>query len=151
EGRNDLFAIVTGTLGFLTAIVTAYIFLRPDEPEGRLGAVDATQIRSLLDKHGDADSLGYFALRNDKSVMWSPTGKSCIGYRVLSGVMLASGDPLGDSEAWPGAIKAFLDTAARHAWVPAVVGCSEHGAEVWCRQGALTALELGDEAIVDVT
>ncbi|HEX9030801.1 MAG TPA: phosphatidylglycerol lysyltransferase domain-containing protein [Streptosporangiaceae bacterium] len=150
EGRNDLFAIVTGTLGFFTVIMTAYLFLRPAEPEGRLGARDAEQIRVLLDKHGEADSLGYFALRTDKSVMWSPTGKSCIGYRVLSGVMLASGDPLGDPEAWPGAIRAFLDMATRHAWVPAVVGCSEQGAEVWCRIGELTALELGDEAIVDV-
>jgi lysyl-tRNA synthetase, class II len=65
--------------------------------------------------------------------------------------MLASGDPIGDPEAWPGAINAFLDEAARHAWVPAVLGCSELGAETWCREdGGLTALELGDEAIVNV-
>jgi hypothetical protein len=83
-------------------------------------------------------------------VIWSPTGKSCIGYRVLSGVMLAAGDPIGDPEAWPGAIHAFLDEAARHAWVPAVVGCGEQGAEVWCREGGLAALELGDEAVVTV-
>jgi lysyl-tRNA synthetase, class II len=83
-------------------------------------------------------------------VIWSPTGKACVCYRVVSGVMLASGDPLGDPEAWPGAIGPFLDEAARHAWAPAVMGCSELGAEVWCREGGLTALELGDEAIVDV-
>src|SRR5262249_29306495 len=64
--------------------------------------------------------------------------------------MLASGDPIGDPEAWPGAIHAFLDEAARHAWARAVMGCSELGAEVWCREGNLTALELGDEAIVEV-
>jgi len=69
---------------------------------------------------------------------------------VVSGVMLASGDPIGDKEAWPGAIQAFLNMASRHAWIPAVVGCSELGAEVWCRQGELTALELGDEAVVNV-
>src|ERR1700684_195772 len=64
--------------------------------------------------------------------------------------MLASGDPLGDPEAWPGAIGEFLADAARHAWRPAVMGCSELGAEVWCREGDLSALELGDEAIVNV-
>jgi lysyl-tRNA synthetase class 2 len=37
-----------------------------------------------------------------------------------------------------------------HAWAPAVMGCSELGAEVWCREGDLTALELGDEGIVNV-
>jgi lysyl-tRNA synthetase, class II len=150
ETRTDHFGFLTGSLGLFTLAVVAYLFLRPAEPHGRLRGQDAEQIRGLLDRYGEQDSLGYFALRTDKSVIWSPTGKSCIGYRVLSGVMLASGDPLGDSEAWPGAIHAFLDEAARHAWVPAVIGCGELGAEVWCREGELTALELGDEAIVSV-
>jgi lysyl-tRNA synthetase, class II len=150
EGRGDLFAIMAGGLGIFTVVVTAYLFLRPAEPRARLGAADAARIRELLDKHGDRDSLGYFALRDDKSVIWSPTGKACVCYRVVSGVMLASGDPIGDPEAWPGAIAPFLDEAARHAWAPAVMGCSELGAEVWCREGDLTALELGDEAVVNV-
>jgi lysyl-tRNA synthetase class 2 len=150
EARGDLFSILTGGLGIFTLVVTAYLFLRPAEPRARLGAADAARVRELLVKHGDRDSLGYFALRNDKSVIWSPTGKACVCYRVVSGVMLASGDPIGDPEAWPGAIGPFLDEAARHAWAPAVMGCSELGAEVWCREGHLTALELGDEAIVNV-
>jgi lysyl-tRNA synthetase, class II len=150
EARGDLFNILTSALGLFTLLVTAYLFLRPAEPRARLGAADAARIRDLLDRHGDRDSLGYFALRHDKSVIWSPTGKACICYRVVSGVMLASGDPIGDPEAWPGAIAPFLDEAARHAWAPAVMGCSELGAEVWCREGNLTALELGDEAIVNV-
>jgi lysyl-tRNA synthetase class 2 len=150
EARGDLFSILTGTLGIFTLVVTAYLFLRPAEPRARLGVADAARIRELLAKYGDLDSLGYFALRNDKSVIWSPTGKACICYRVVSGVMLASGDPIGDPEAWPGAISPFLDEAARHAWAPAVMGCSELGAEVWCREGDLSALELGDEAVVNV-
>jgi lysyl-tRNA synthetase, class II len=150
EGRTDTYHLLTSSLGLFTLIVAAYLFLRTAEPAGRLNSDDDERIRELLRTYGERDSLGYFALRRDKSVIWSPTGKSCIGYRVVSGVMLASGDPLGDPEAWPGAIHAFLSEATRHAWVPAVMGCSELGAEVWCREGDLTALELGDEAIVDV-
>ena len=150
EGHGDLFNFLTSALGIFTLVVAAYLFLRPAAPAGRHSPADADKIRKLLDRHGAQDSLGYFALRHDKSEIWSPTGKSCIGYRVLSGVMLAAGDPIGDPEAWPGAIHAFLDEAARHAWVPAVVGCGELGAEVWCREGGLAALELGDEAIVNV-
>jgi len=149
ETRGDLFNIMTTALGIFTLLVTAYLFLRPAEPRARLSPADADRVRDLLAKQGDRDSLGYFALRNDKSVIWSPTGKACVCYRVVSGVMLASGDPIGDPEAWPGAIGPFLDEAARHAWKPAVMGCSELGAEVWCREGGLTALELGDEAIVN--
>jgi lysyl-tRNA synthetase, class II len=151
ETRGDLFAFLTGGLGIFTLAVFGYLFLRPARREGKLSDRDAARIRELLTRQGERDSLGYFTLRNDKSIIWSPTGKSCIGYRVLSGVMLASGDPIGDPEAWPGAIHAFLDEADRHAWVPAVIGCSELGAETWCREGDLTALELGDEAVVNVT
>jgi lysyl-tRNA synthetase, class II len=150
ETRGDVFSFLTGGLGLFTLIVVGYLFLRPARREGRLGEPDAARIRELLCKFGERDSLGYFTLRTDKSIIWSPTGKCCIGYRALSGVMLASGDPVGDPEAWPGAISAFLDEAARHAWVPAVLGCSELGAKTWCREGGLTALELGDEAIVNV-
>ena len=150
EAHGDLFSDLTSALGLFTLIVTVYLFLRPAEPRAKLGTADAARVRDLLDKHGDRDSLGYFALRDDKSVIWSATGKACISYRVVSGVMLASGDPIGDPEAWPGAIGPFLDEAARHAWAPAVMGCSELGAEVWCREADLTALELGDEAIVEV-
>src|SRR5258708_16981452 len=150
ENRGDFFNILTSSLGVFTLLVTGYLFLRPAKPAGRFSPQDEREIRGLLGRHGHRDSLGYFTLRHDKSVIWSATGKSCVGYRVVSGVMLASGDPIGDPEAWPGAIHAYLDEAARHAWAPAVMGCSELGAEVWCREGGLTALELGDEAVVEV-
>jgi lysyl-tRNA synthetase class 2 len=150
DARGDLYHLLTSALGLFTLVLTIYLFLRSAQPRARLSSPDAARIRGLLDRYGDRDSLGYFALRNDKSVIWSPSGKSGVCYRVVSGVMLASGDPLGDSEAWPGAIAEFLAEAARHAWRPAVMGCSELGAEVWCREGDLTALELGDEAIVNV-
>ena len=150
DTRADFYHVLTSGLGAFTLVVVLYLLLRPAQPRARLAMADATKIRDLLDKYGDRDSLGYFALRDDKSVIWSPSGKSGICYRVAAGVMLASGDPLGDSEAWPGAIAEFLSEAARHAWRPAVMGCSELGAEVWCREGDLSALELGDEAIVNV-
>jgi lysyl-tRNA synthetase class 2 len=149
QDRGDLFAATTGGLGLFTVAVTAYLFLRPAEPGARLTEADAGRIRDLLARHGARDSLGYLALRRDRNVIWSPTGKSCIGYRVACGVMLASGDPVGDPEAWPGAVHAFLAEAARHAWVPAVLGCGELAAGVWCREGGLAALQIGDEAVVE--
>jgi lysyl-tRNA synthetase, class II len=150
DHRGDSYHLLTSALGLFTLMVTIYLFLRPAQPRARLGAADAERIRGLLARHGDRDSLGYFALRDDKSVIWSPSGKACVCYRVAAGVMLAAGDPIGDPEAWPGAISVFLEEAARHAWRPAVMGCSELGAEIWCREGDLAALELGDEAIVNV-
>ncbi|MFI6447906.1 phosphatidylglycerol lysyltransferase domain-containing protein [Kitasatospora sp. NPDC050543] len=151
ERVSDLVAYLLGGLGLLTAFTTAYLALRPEKPEPELTAEDEDKVRALLARHGERDSLGYFALRRDKSVLFSPSGKAAISYRVISGVMLASGDPVGDVEAWPGAIKLFMNEAREHAWVPAVVGCSEVGGEVWTREAGLDALELGDEAIVDTS
>ncbi|MFF8959239.1 phosphatidylglycerol lysyltransferase domain-containing protein [Streptomyces sp. NPDC014894] len=139
-----------GALGLLTAVVTVHLALRPERPDARLSEDDELRLRDLLARHGDRDSLGHFALRRDKSAVFSPSGKAAVCYRVVSGVMLASGDPVGDVEAWPGAIERFMATARERSWTPAVMGCSRTGAEVWTREAGLDALELGDEAVVDV-
>ena len=68
----------------------------------------------------------------------------------MHGVALASGDPIGDPEAWPGAIAEYRSLVEQFAWTPAVMGCSELGATVFKREYKLSALALGDEAIVDV-
>ncbi|MFF9116738.1 phosphatidylglycerol lysyltransferase domain-containing protein [Streptomyces massasporeus] len=143
-------AFSLGALGLLTAVTTIYLAFRPEHPAAQLTEEDEARLRALLDKHGRRDSLGHFALRRDKAVVFSPSGKAAVTYRVVSGVMLASGDPIGDVEAWPGAIERFMDEAKAHSWTPAVMGCSETGGEVWTRETGLDALELGDEAVVDV-
>ncbi|MEU1350769.1 phosphatidylglycerol lysyltransferase domain-containing protein [Streptomyces sp. NPDC005775] len=139
-----------GALGLLTAVTTIYLAFRPEHPAARLTEDDEARLRTLLERHGGRDSLGHFALRRDKAVVFSPSGKAAVCYRVVSGVMLASGDPIGDVEAWPGAIERFMDEARAHSWTPAVMGCGETGGEVWTRETGLDALELGDEAVVDV-
>ena len=148
---DDLTAGIGLTFGIAAVVLGGYFLLRSAEPRPSQTDEDAKSIRGLLEAHGGADSLGYFALRRDKAVVFSPTGKAAVAYRVVAGVALASGDPLGDLEAWPGAIAEFLETCRRYGWVPAVLGCSESGARVWAREGGLDALELGDEAVVDVT
>ncbi len=150
-GRTDgTVAYSLGALGLLTAVTTIYLAFRPEHPAARLTEDDESRLRELLERHGGRDSLGHFALRRDKGVVFSPSGKAAVCYRVVSGVMLAGGDPIGDVEAWPGAIERFMDEAQAHSWTPAVMGCSETGGQVWTRETGLTALELGDEAVVDV-
>jgi lysyl-tRNA synthetase, class II len=143
-------AFSLGALGLLTAVTTIHLAFRPEHPATRLTEDDEARLRALLEKHGGRDSLGHFALRRDKAVVFSPSGKAAVTYRVVSGVMLAGGDPIGDVEAWPGAIERFMDEAVAHSWTPAVMGCSETGGEVWTRETGLDALELGDEAVVEV-
>ncbi|MDX3800153.1 phosphatidylglycerol lysyltransferase domain-containing protein [Streptomyces sp. AK04-3B] len=142
----DVAVNVLSTALLLAVLYAAFRSRRAVDP---LTEDDEKRLRELLDRHGERDSLGYFALRREKSVCWSPTGKAAVAYRVVGGVSLASGDPLGDPEAWPGAIEPWLAEARAHGWIPAVTGASEEAGTVYARHG-LDALELGDEAVVEV-
>ncbi|THC53950.1 phosphatidylglycerol lysyltransferase domain-containing protein [Streptomyces sp. A1499] len=135
---------ILSTLLLCAVLYAAFRSRRAVDP---LTEDDEERLRALLARHGERDSLGYFALRREKSVVWSPTGKAAVAYRVVGGVSLASGDPIGDPEAWPGAIEPWLAEAREHGWLPAVMGASEEAGTVYARHG-LDALELGDEAIV---
>ncbi|MFJ9569933.1 phosphatidylglycerol lysyltransferase domain-containing protein [Streptomyces bacillaris] len=140
--------VVINILSTLLLIAVVYAAFRSRRAVDPLSPEDEAKLRALLEKHGDRDSLGYFALRREKSAVWSPTGKAAVVYRVVGGVSLASGDPIGDPEAWPGAIDPWLTEAREHGWIPAVMGASEEAGTVYARHG-LDALELGDEAIVE--
>ncbi|MFF7880200.1 phosphatidylglycerol lysyltransferase domain-containing protein [Streptomyces sp. NPDC020794] len=140
--------VTINVLSTLLVLAVFYAAFRSRRAVDPLTENDENRLRTLLDRHGDRDSLGYFALRREKSVIWSPTGKAAVAYRVVGGVSLASGDPIGDPEAWPGAIEPWLAEARAHGWIPAVMGSSEEAGTVYSRHG-LDALELGDEAIVE--
>ncbi len=149
DRAGDIVGSVLLGLGLMTLVTPVYLALRPPEPRPEMTDDDERRLRELIARH--PDSLAYFNLRHDKSVIWSPSGKAAIAYRVVSGVMLASGDPMGDPEAWPGAIRAFLERAEQHAWTPVVLACSERAGHAWVRATGFSALELGDEAVVDTT
>ena len=144
---DDLTSAIGLTFGVVALVVAGYHLLRSPEPRPSLDPDDEQRLRALLDQR-DGDSLGYFALRRDKAAVFAHGGKSAVSYRVLAGVALASGDPVGDVGAWPGAIEAFLGICTRYGWSPAVLGCSERGATAWSKAG-LDALELGDEAVLE--
>ncbi|MEV4596065.1 phosphatidylglycerol lysyltransferase domain-containing protein [Amycolatopsis sp. NPDC049253] len=145
---EDLSAAIGLLFSIAAVLVSAYFLLRSAEPAPGLSDGELARLQALLAEHGDRDSLGYFALRRDKFAVFSKTGKAAVTYRVIAGVALTSADPLGDHEAWPGAIEEYLEICKRNAWVPAAMGASELGATVWARFG-LEVLEIGDEAIVD--
>ncbi len=138
------------TLGLATLLVSLFAFLAPAAGRQQLSPADDGRLRELLATSGAGDSLGYFGLRRDKVAVFSPTGKAAVVYRVVGGASLAAGDPLGDPEAWPAAIAAWLAEADSFGWVPGVLGASEGAAAAYARAG-MDALELGDEAVLDLT
>ncbi|WAL68843.1 bifunctional lysylphosphatidylglycerol synthetase/lysine--tRNA ligase LysX [Amycolatopsis cynarae] len=141
--------VLLDALAAATGLAAVVIFFRG--VRGRRLATDDEELRlrALLAEHGEDDSLGYFATRRDKSVVFAPSGRAAVAYRVLAGTSVASGDPIGDPAAWPDAVRAWLAEARDYGWVPGVLGASERGAKVYAAAG-LRAWELGDEAILHV-
>jgi lysyl-tRNA synthetase class 2 len=135
--------LVSGTL-----LITVWVFLRSARNEDDWSGPRELTIRRLLATYDGADSLGYFATRRDKSSVVSPHGDALLTYRVIYGVSLASGDPVGDPRHWDEVIREWKAQARRFGWVPAVLSASEAGARAFAAHGLLP-VPMGDEAVLD--
>ena len=94
------------------------------------------------------DTLAPFALRPDKRFHFGAAGTSFIAYRVVAGVALVSGDPIGDESALPALVEDFARFAERRGWVLGVLGAGPERLGLWLDAG-LRAHYTGDEAVVD--
>ena len=144
---------LVGSFGAVVVLLSAVLLFRPPKHTRFLSAADEARVRTLLRDFGDHDSLGYFATRRDKAVVWDTgdpaTARAGVSYRGVGSVSLASGNPVGDPERWPEAIGAWRQEARRAGLSVAVMGAGEEGAAAFTASG-MTAYEIGDEAIVDL-
>ena len=140
----DLVAV----LATVTILGALLLFVASARPRSRWSPDRELALRRLLASYGGADSLGYFATRRDKSTVFSPDGRAVVAYRVIGGVSLASGDPIGHRDSWAAAIAAWRAESLVFGWVPAVLGASEIGARTYAASG-MQLLLMGDEAILD--
>ena len=143
---NDLVVGSVATMAVLVAIFTA---ARTAQSTNRITATDESALRALIDRSSDADSLAYFTTRRCNSVVFSPWGKAAVAYRVSRRVSVAVGDPVGNPDAWPGAISEWLELCRDQGWTPGVTGASRVGARAYRRAG-LKTLRIGTEAILEV-
>jgi lysyl-tRNA synthetase, class II len=113
---------------------------RQELREGRL-------TRDLVAAWG-ADTLAPFVLRGDKSYFFSEDEAAFLAYKVVGGVAIVSGDPIGPREAASALVGRFIDFAHERGWRIAILGASESALETYAAHG-LHALYHGDEAVID--
>ncbi|WP_425307661.1 bifunctional lysylphosphatidylglycerol synthetase/lysine--tRNA ligase LysX [Ammonicoccus fulvus] len=130
----------------LTLLAMVLVFLRTSHPRGLWSPDHELTLRELV--RSSTDSLAYFATRRDKESIFSPHDHAAVTYRVLQGVSVASGDPLGDPKSWPDVIEQWRREARDFGWIPAVIGASAAGARAYAANG-LRVLHFGDEAVLD--
>lgn len=133
-------------IGFVLALI---VFTRSSRTRRVMTEDDEFAVRRLLAEYGSGDSLGYFATRRDKAVVFSADRQAAIAYNVFAGVALATGDPIGDPRHWPEAIRTWTSYVQGFGWAPAVLGTTEAGARAFAAAGLRTTI-IGDEAVIDV-
>ena len=94
------------------------------------------------------DTLAPFVLRADKSYFFSSDERAFLAYRVVGGVAIVSGDPVGPPEAYGLLLDQFTAFARERGWRLAILGASERCLELYRARG-LHALYHGDEAVVE--
>jgi lysyl-tRNA synthetase class 2 len=95
-----------------------------------------------------SDTLAPFALRADKSYFFSADESAFLAYRVVGGVAIVAGDPIGSPDAFDELVASFISLARGRDWRIAILGASEARLELYRRHG-LRSLYQGDEAVVD--
>jgi hypothetical protein len=105
------------------------------------------RVADLVRRHG-GDTLSAFKLRGDLRYLLDAGGRACVGYRVVRGVLLIAGDPVGPPEALPGLLADVRAFAREHGLRVGAVNASAAFRALAAGAG-LRALYLGDEAIVD--
>jgi lysyl-tRNA synthetase class 2 len=133
-------------LGIALGSFALYFWLRPFGHAVAQTVGERRAARALVDAYG-SDSLSFFALRRDKSYLFSPSRKAFLAYRVVAGTALVSGDPVGE-EAEIDALLAELRRIVRaHGWRFAVVGASERHLDRYRALG-LKPIPIGEEAVL---
>jgi len=142
ETRDVILAAVVGTVMLILATAL------PGREHRRTGEARARafeRARAIFDRYG-GDTLDYFALRDDKS--WLFSGNTLIAYSVINRIMLVSPDPIGPVDERLDAWSDAMDLADTNGWYICVLGASAPWLPIY-RAAGLTGVYMGDEAIVD--
>jgi lysyl-tRNA synthetase class 2 len=123
-----------------------YFCLRPFGHAVAQTVGERRMARALVDGYG-SDSLSFFALRRDKSYLFSPSRRAFLAYRVVAGTALVSGDPVGDEAEIDYLLTELQRVARARGWRLAVVGASEGHLERY-RAFGLKPVPMGDEAVL---
>ena len=134
--------------GLVALLIGAYLLFRPlaaprDLPDPELRRAAARLVR----EHG-ADTLSFFKLRTDKHYLFNPERTAFVAYRVENGVLMLSGDPVGEPSGVETLLPVVVAFAGEHGLKLAALGVSAEARALF-EQAGLRGLYMGDEAIVD--
>jgi lysyl-tRNA synthetase class 2 len=133
-------------LGIALGSLALYLWLRPFGHAVAQTVGERRLARTLVEAYG-SDSLAFFALRRDKSYLFSPSRRAFLAYRVVAGTALVSADPVGDEAEIDDLLAELRSLARANGWRFAVVGASEDHLDRY-RAFGLKPVPIGEEAVL---
>jgi len=107
---------------------------------------DLARIRALLTTWGGG-SLSHMATWVGQRYWFTPDGTAAIAYRVIGGVAITTGDPIGDRDARQFAVLGFVGHCHEHAWSPCLYSVSDE-VELMARAMGWSTVQVAEETVV---
>ena len=148
DGFGAWFPISVFVAGLAAAAWMLFSWLAPWRYRLAQEAEERELARSVVRAWGQ-DTLAPFVLRADKSYFFSENERAFVAYRVVQGVAIVSGDPIGPPDELDELVQRFVRFARARDWRVAILGASERLLQVYAGYG-LHSLYHGDEAVLDV-
>jgi lysyl-tRNA synthetase class 2 len=145
-GFAQWFPLSVLLLGVAAAAILLITWLAPWRYRLNQQRRERERAHALVERFG-VDTLAPFALRGDKSYFFSDDESAFLAYKVVAGVAIVSGDPVGQPEAIPVLLADFLAFARARDWRVAVLGAGERNLDLY-RAAGLRVLYHGEEAVV---
>ncbi len=134
-------------LGLVAVVIVLAAWLAPWRYRLAHEARDRELAHDLVATYGE-DTLAPFALRADKSYFFSESERAFLAYRVVGGVAIIAGDPIGPEDELEPLLVRFVDYVHARDWRIAILGASDRCLPLY-RTVGLQALYHGDEAVVE--
>ncbi|SDP55767.1 Lysylphosphatidylglycerol synthetase, C-terminal domain, DUF2156 family [Klenkia soli] len=112
HGAARVLANWTGVACWVVLVGSAWIVVRPAVPSG-----DAARARALVDRHGDG-ALSFMTTWVGNRWWFTEDGQAVVAFRVVGGVALTTGDPVGAPDARARAVPEFTTWCLARGWTP---------------------------------
>ncbi len=136
------------TMGSVSAVFACYSLFRPIEYQLRTRPLEKAKAREILERDG-RDALDYYKLLDDKSYVFSASGKSFVAFRTALSVAVGLGDVRGPEDELLEFLKAYMSWCHSNAWTVAFLQTGEGQLELY-KEATLSALKVGEDAVVDL-
>ncbi len=131
----------TGPLFWAVCCVAALRTFFADRP----AAGDRERLRELT--HRGGSTLSWMATWKGNAAWFTPDGAAGLAYRVVGGVALSVGGPVGDEAAAPDAVRGFVAHCREQGWTPALYGVVDEVAAL-VRATGWSSVQVAEETLL---